>query len=97
MPERFIYYASRGIATAGAAWIGFAAFLAGLNGFGVNVKLPLWLLFVGLWVVATIVGFLGGSWAAKMTSLIAASVLIIGVLFYLVSLAMGKNKGEKLK
>ena len=98
MLEQFIWYASNGIATAMAAWIGLAAFLIGLKRFGVNVKFPLWLLFVVLWMVTTFAGFLGGTWATKMISIIAVSALIIGILFYLVSLAMGKNRvGEKSK
>ena len=96
MLDRFIWYASSGIASAVAAWIGLAAFLTGLNRFGLYVKFPLWLLFVVLWVVTTFAGFLGGSLATKTISLIAASALIIGILFYLVSLMMGKNR-EKSK
>lgn len=92
MLERFIWYASSGIATAVAAWIGIAAFLTGLKRFGLYAKVPLWLLFVVLWVVATCAGFLGESLATKTISLIAVSALIIGILFYLVSLPMRKNR-----
>lgn len=92
MLERLMWYVGNGIATAAAAWIGFAAFLTGLKRFGLNVKFPLWLLFVVLWVVATFSGFLGESWANKTISLIAVSALIIGILFYLVSLVMGKKE-----
>ena len=98
MLERFIWYTGSGIASAVSAWIGIAAFLTGLNKFGLYVKFPLWLLFLVLWVVATFAGFLGGSMATKTILLIAFSALIIGILFYLVSLVMGKNReGVKRK
>jgi len=91
MLERFIFYASSGLATAVAAWIGLAAFLTGLKRFGIYLKLPLWLLFFVLWVLSTFTGFLGGTSATKTISLISVAALIIGILFYLVSLPFGKN------
>lgn len=98
MLERFIWYTSSGIASAVAAWIGLAAFLTGLNRFGLYVKFLLWVLFVVLWVLSTFAGFLGGHLATKTISLIAFSSLIIGILFYLLSLMMGKNRvGEMSK
>ena len=95
MLEHFIWYASSGLASAVAAWIGLAAFLTGLKRFGLSVKCPLWLFFVVLWVVTTFSGFWGGSYVNKTISLIAVSALIIGILFYLVSLMMGKNRGRE--
>ena len=71
MLERFIWFTSSGIASAVTAWIGIAAFLTGLNKFGLSVKFPLWLLFLVLWVVATFAGFLAGSMATKTISLIS--------------------------
>jgi len=91
MLERFIFYASSGIPTAVAAWIGLAAFLTGLKRFSVYVKFPLWLLFFVLWVITTFTGFFGGSSVTKTNSIIAVSALIIGILFYLVSLPLGKK------
>lgn len=98
MSERLVFYASSGIVTAIAAWIGLVAFLTGLKRFGHNMKFPMWLLFGVLWVVATLAGVVGGSGATDMISLIAAPVLIIGILVYLASLPMGRKKGgEKSK
>jgi len=98
MLERFLWYAGNGIATAGAAWVGLAAFLTGLKRFGIYVKFPLWLLFLSLWLLSTFVGFLGGTSVTKTISLIAVSALIIGILFYLISLPLGKsNERGKLK
>ena len=98
MLERFLWYAGNGIATAGAAWVGLATFLTGLKRFGTYVKFPLWLLFLMLWLLSTFVGFLGGTPATKIISLMSVSVLIIGILFYLVSLLLGKsNERGKLK
>jgi len=98
MLERFLWYAGNGVATAGAAWIGLAAFLTGLKRFGIYVKFPLWLLFLVLWLLSIFVGFLGGTPATKIISLMAVSALIIGILFYLVSLPLGKsNERGKLK
>jgi len=98
MLERFLWYAGSGIATAVAAWVGFAALLTGLKRFGIYVKFPLWLLFLALWLLSTFVEFLGGTAATKIISLIAVSALIIGILFYLVSLPLGKSsEGGKLK
>lgn len=91
MFERFIWYASIAIPTAVAAWIGLAAFLTGLKRFDVYLKFPLWLLFFVLWVIATFTGFFGGSSVTKTHSIIAVSALIIGILFYLVSLPLRKK------
>lgn len=95
MLERFIWYASSGIARGVTAWIGLAAFLKGLKRFAIHVKSPLWLLFLALWALSTFAGFLGGTSATKTISLIAVAVLIIGILFYLVSLALGKNSARR--
>jgi|GEM_PF-5455156 len=98
MLEHFLWYAGNGVATAVAAWVGLAVFLTGLKRFGIFVKFPLWLLFLVLWLLSTIVGFLGGTPATKIISLMAVSALIIGILFYLVSLPLGKsNEKGKLK
>ena len=91
MLERFIWYTSSGIPTAVAVWIGLAAFLTGLKRFGVYVKFPLWPLFFVLWVITTFTGFIGGSSVTKTSTIIAVSTLIIGILFYLVSLPLGKK------
>ena len=91
MLEHFLWYAGSGIATAVAAWIGLAAFLTGLKRFGIYVKFPLWLLFLALWLLSAFVGFLGGTPATKIISLIAVSALTLGILFYLVSLPLGKS------
>ena len=98
MLERFLWYAGNGVATVAAAWVGLAAFLTGLKRFGIYVKFPLWLLFLSLWLLSTFVGFLGGTSVTKTISLIAVSALIIGILFYLISLPLGKsNERGKLK
>jgi hypothetical protein len=91
----FVWYVGYGIATAGAAWVGLAAFLTGLKRFGIYVRFPLWLLFFILWIVSTFVGLFGGTPATKIISLMSVSVLIIGILFYLISLPLGKSNERK--
>ena len=95
MLERLIFYASSGLVTALAAWVGVAAILQARKRFGHGEKLPLWLLFIILWMVTTLAGFVGGAGASGIITPIAVVVLVIGILVYLVSLPITRKVEEK--
>lgn len=84
-----------------AAWVlpsviicffGIAAFEAGLRRFGRSLKIQLWLVFVGLWIFATLTGFLFGTAIAGIFPAFALPVFFIGVLFWLVSLIFSSKR-----
>jgi len=72
--------------------MGIVAFKYGLQRFGVLFKVPLWLVFVVLWLLGTLTGFLFGVQAVQKIPALALPIFLIGILFWIVSLIFGSKR-----
>jgi len=95
MYERLFYYIGVGLGSAVATSAGLVACLAALKRFGHKIKVPMRWVFVMLWVLVTLVGFVGGEAVSNVLQRTAALLLIIGILSYFVSLPFGRKKRSK--
>ena len=87
--ERIIFYASSTLPPAGAAWLGIAAFKMGLRRWGRRVEVPLGWIFPVLWGLILAGGFVGGQRVIDPVLMVALGVLVVGVLFWFLSLVAG--------
>src|SRR3989304_6478380 len=92
MLETLVIYCIRPLPSIIICFMGIVAFKYGLQRFGVLFKVPLWLVFVVLWLLGTLTGFLFGVQAVQKIPALALPIFLIGILFWIVSLIFGSKR-----
>lgn len=88
MLERFVWYAASNLAPAFCCWLGIAAFVMAFRRFGRLLRFPLWIVFIGFWILGTGVGFVFGTVTEQYIFPFAIVILLIGILFWATSLLL---------
>tara|TARA_B100000315_G_C14307078_1_gene464553 strand:+ start:29 stop:313 length:285 start_codon:yes stop_codon:yes gene_type:complete len=75
-----------------ALFISIASIQSGLSKIGKQFKIPLIVTFFSIWGLATISGFLFGDTGLKKFTIVATGALLIGILFWLISIIIAGLK-----
>lgn len=92
MLDRLAFFIGNSLPMTGVAWAGYAAACYGLRRLGYTIKFPLWVVFLVLWVVITLAGFVGGTQTTNVISTIAILLLVGGIVVYLISFPAGRKR-----
>ena len=91
----FFYYTGACLSIAFIAWLGIAAAYTGLKRLGKSRKIPLGVIFIGLWILYTSIYSFFGQKAMDLLSMISLVVFVFGSLFWITSLLSSREKNKK--
>ena len=92
MLKLLVIYAAMSLPSILICFIGIAAIKSGFNRFGMFFNIPLWLVFLFLWVAGILTGVLFGVPAIQKLPIVALPIFLIGILFWIASLIFGSRK-----
>ena len=92
MLKTLMICSARSLPSIVVCFIGVTAFKNGFKYFGIVFNIQLWLVFLVLWSVGTLTGFLFGEVANDIIPLFSILIFLIGILFLIVSLIFGPRK-----
>jgi len=93
--ELLTVHAARTLFPIFLCFLGIAAFKYGLQRFDLKFKLPLWLAFISLWILGTLISFIFGlEIAGKIVPGFSLLVFVIGLIVWVIGLLFGRRKKE---